>query len=471
MLKADRDIYDVIIIGAGIGGLVCGCYLAKAGMKVLIAEQHYKPGGYCTSFKRQGFTFDAAAHSLGGYKNGSLGKVFKELGIDKKIEIRQTDPSNIIITPDFKISFWADLDRTIKDIQTVFPEESKNIKVFLNFLFNPDPKHFARMRGQTFKSILDSYFNDNKLRAALSFPMLNGGLPPSKMSAFIGSYILREFILDGGYHPVGSMQALPDALVEILKESGGELRLSCLVKKIKVKDNNVTGIVLENGEYIPSKYIISNCDAMQTFYELLEKKVVNQDFLTKINNMVPSLSIFVLYLGLDEYFDKLPEPGTNAWFIPHYNIDKLCHSEEEGDFRNGYMIHVSPAPNQRSLLTFAISPFKNKRYWENNKRKWLESFIRIIEKHSIPGLTKHIVYKDAATPYTFYRYTLNYKGSAFGWAGTPSQLAVPDMRKPSFIQNLYLTGHWTTLGTGIPGVMYVGQDTAKMILKKEKIKL
>ena len=60
MQKSNNDIYDAIIIGAGISGLVCGCYLAKAGMKVLIAEQHDKPGGYCTSFKREGFTFDAA---------------------------------------------------------------------------------------------------------------------------------------------------------------------------------------------------------------------------------------------------------------------------------------------------------------------------------------------------------------------------------------------------------------------------
>ena len=70
MVKVGRDIYDAVIIGAGVSGLVCGCYLAKAGMKVLIAEQHFKPGGYCTSFKRKGFTFDAAAHSFGSYREG-----------------------------------------------------------------------------------------------------------------------------------------------------------------------------------------------------------------------------------------------------------------------------------------------------------------------------------------------------------------------------------------------------------------
>ena len=66
MLKTNNGNYDAVIIGAGVGGLVCGCYLAKAGMKVLIVEQHFKTGGYCTSFKRKNFSFDAAAHCFGG---------------------------------------------------------------------------------------------------------------------------------------------------------------------------------------------------------------------------------------------------------------------------------------------------------------------------------------------------------------------------------------------------------------------
>lgn len=57
--------YDVIIVGAGIGGLTCGAALAKAGKKVLICERHAKPGGYVTSFQRAGFTFDGGLQSFG----------------------------------------------------------------------------------------------------------------------------------------------------------------------------------------------------------------------------------------------------------------------------------------------------------------------------------------------------------------------------------------------------------------------
>ena len=80
MPEKDKEIYDAIIIGAGISGLVCGCYLAKAGMKVLIAEQHYKPGGYCTSFKRQVLLLMPWLIVLAAYREGGITrKIFKSL--------------------------------------------------------------------------------------------------------------------------------------------------------------------------------------------------------------------------------------------------------------------------------------------------------------------------------------------------------------------------------------------------------
>jgi phytoene dehydrogenase-like protein len=227
MLKTASDTYDAVIIGAGIGGLICGCYLAKAGMKVLIAEQHYKPGGYCTSFKRKGLTFDAAAHSFGGYKHGLLGKIFEELGVNSKLSIRKIDPSDIVATPDYSVSFYADVEQTVACFQSAFPAEADNIKRFFDFIVSPDPMFFVRIRRWTFKNLLDEYFSNDKLKTILSFPLFgNGGLPPSLMSAFIGAKIFQEFLLDGGYHPEGGMQALPNALAERFRDFGGDLRLS-----------------------------------------------------------------------------------------------------------------------------------------------------------------------------------------------------------------------------------------------------
>ncbi|MEW6570592.1 MAG: NAD(P)/FAD-dependent oxidoreductase [Nitrospirota bacterium] len=460
--------YDVIIIGAGISGLVCGCYLAKAGMKVLISEQHFKPGGYCTTFKRHGFTFDAAAHSFGAYReDGIVKKIFSELEVDKKIKIRKVDPSDIVMAPNYEISFWADLDKTINEFQQAFPDESDNIKNFFMLLINSEPIFLVRLRRWTFKDLLDKYFTNNKLKAILSLPIYgNSGVPPTMLSACMGAQIFIEFLLDGGYHPEGGMRALPDALTERFKIFGGELRLSSSVKTIAVKGNKISGVVFGNGEFVPSKYVVSNCDTRQTFFRLLGRKNVSQDFLNRINSMIPSLSAFVLYLGVHK-FNNLPKPGSNVWVLPQYDLNKAYSLVRKGKLNSvgGYLMHLYP--DGKSLLSFVPVPFINRKYWINNKEKLMESFIKRIEKDAVPGLSEHIVYKDAATPQTLHKYTLNYKGAAFGWAVTPSQLAIPDLRRPSFIQGLYLTGSWTTQGVGISGVVYVGYDTAKMILKKK----
>ncbi len=466
----DAGTYDAVIIGAGMSGLVCGCYLAKAGMKVLIVEKHNKPGGYCTSFRRQGFTFDAAAHSMGGCKHGILGKVFSDLEIERKLQLLRFDPSNIVITPNLKISFWSKLDKTINEFQICFPEESDNIEKFIQFLIKPDPENLISMRNWTFKRLLDQFFNNDVLKAIFSVP-LGGytGLPSSRISAFLGLGIFKESILDGGYYPDGGMQALSNALAEILRGHGGELRLSSLAKRIKVKDNIVTGVVLETGEFIKSKFVISACDARQTFLKLIQKEFVKEQFLDNIENMISSASMFILYLGMNEAFITALEPRANLWFLSHTTAgDEYFSSKDPNvDRIDEYLMHLSP--DKKSIVALRFAPFKNKEYWEENKIKWQESFIEKIGSNAIPEISKFIQYRETATPHTLQRYTFNYKGAAFGWAGLPTQLTIPDFRKPSFIRGLYLTGHWTTHGLGIPGVAYVGYDTAKTILKKKII--
>jgi len=466
-MKESSNTYDAIIIGAGIGGLVCGCYLAKAGMKVLICEQHYKPGGYCTSFKRGGFTFDAAAHCFGGYrKDGITRKIFDELNISKKIKITRSNPSNTIITPEYTVSFFSALDKSIDSLQQAFPEERYNLKNFFYYLINPNPSSFARIRSLTFKNLLDKYFTNDKLKFILAAPLLGiGGLPPSLMSSFIGAKLFSEFLLDGGYHPEGGMQALSNALAKRFKEFGGEIKLSCQVKKIKVKDKTVKGILIGNNTLLHSKYVVSNCDARQTFLKLLGHEKIEEDLYKIVKSMVPSISSIILYLGMDNQFKSKLKPGSTICFFPHYNLDMAYKAALKGNIEiyGGYMLYIYK--DMPAILAIIPTSYRNKTYWANNKNIFMNTFIDRIEKYLIPNLSKYIIYKEAATPYTLYRYTSNYRGSSFGWAATPSQLALSYFRKPPFPRGLYLTGHWTTFGVGISGVVYVGYETAKMLQK------
>jgi phytoene dehydrogenase-like protein len=264
------------------------------------------------------------------------------------------------------------------------------------------------------------------------------------------------------------MQMLPDALAKKFREFGGEIRLSCPVKKIRINSNKVTGIVTEQDGPVASAYVISNCDARQTFLELLGKENVHDDvFLNNLNTMHPSLSIFILYLGLAKPFEKMPQPGVNTWLLTNYDLDDTYLLRNKVNLGSACAM-ARVTPDKKTILAFANVPFKNKHYWIDNKERLMNSFIDKIEESIIPGLSGHIIYREAATPHTLHRYTLNYEGAAYGWACTPSQVGLPGFRKPSFIQGLYLTCHWTTQGLGIPGVFYIGQDTARLILKRDK---
>ncbi len=460
--------YDVIIIGAGISGLICGCYLAKDGMKVLIVEQHHKPGGYFTSFKRKEFLFDAAAHSFGGYrKNGYVRKLLTEIGVDKLVQIIRFDPSDIIITPDFKITFWNDTQKTIADLTAIFPKEKDNIIDFFNFLTSANQSEFARLKDKTFGYLLRSFFKDERLINALAFPVFgNGGLPPSQMHAFSGAKIFSEFIIDGGYYPEGGIQKLPDTLAYIIEQKGGKILYKSRVKKILVKNNSVVGVKLDNNEIFISKYIVSACDMTQTFKTFLGKKIVGKQ-LNVLKNLIPSISTFILYIGVKKPFKSLP-PGTNIWYMPNYDLEESYNRILKCKFDDVrlYMLRVSP--NKRTISAFIGAPFRTKLFWNQNKKKIAKKFLQSIEE-LIPTLEKNIVHFEAATPYTSYRYTLNYKGAAFGWAKMPSQTFEPLFSKSTFIKGLYLTGHWTSIAFGMPGATYSGYDTAKRILRKEKL--
>jgi all-trans-retinol 13,14-reductase len=123
-----KERYDVIVIGAGLGGLTCGALLAKNGFKTLVLEQHTAPGGYCTSFKRKGFTFDAAVHFLeGAGYGGFLYRILSGLEIENELEYHTMDPVYKVVYPDESIAIPADLNEYIALLSSKFPAEKQGI--------------------------------------------------------------------------------------------------------------------------------------------------------------------------------------------------------------------------------------------------------------------------------------------------------------------------------------------------------
>lgn len=474
MLTSEK--YDAIIVGGGVSGLVCGCYLAKSGLKVLLIEKNPNVGGYCTSFTRKGFSFDACVYSLSSFrKDGILNKIYNDLSLSDNLKLLNYNISDTVITPFKKISFYKDYELTANELCKAFSKLENKIRAFFHLIQSSSVLSLTKFRKCTFKDLLDSYFSDGELKTILSIASLGyTGLPPSSLSAFIAILIFREFIFDGGYYPEGGMQKFPDSLAVKLKNFGGKIYNSMKVDKIIVENNQAKGVQLKNGEIFYSKFVISACDIHQTFFELIDSSDISKYYIEKINNGSISLSAYLTYLGVSKDLSAKEELKSHTWLITNNsdNIESIYSNTIKNDF--DYIALSSPSlKNNRdfiiekkdTLFIFVNSIFQNKQL--KNINEISENLINKAGKF-IPGLESSIKLKLTASPSTLYKWTLNFKGAAYGWSDTVSQFGDPDFSEKTKIKNLYLTGHWTNKSSGVASVINSGYITAGMIAKNLK---
>jgi phytoene dehydrogenase-like protein len=467
--------YDVIIIGAGIGGLTCGCYLAQEGLNVLIVEQHDKVGGYCGSFERNGYSFDIGVHYLGGVKKWELSKILEDLELKDRIKFNQLDPTDKIIMPDNITYFRANPEDTVNEFKKSFPKQKANIDAFFKFILQSSYFNiYKKARSISFQEFLDEYFVDYKIKGTLEALISNIGISAKKVPALVAIFLYRQYLLDAGHYPRGGMQVFCDTFANRFTELKGRLILCRKVNKILLKNSIACGVELDDGEIFNAKYIVSNADATHTFSELLGGECAKES--AAVNRMQVSQSLFALYLGLDNQVLPHLKETTNVWKFSNYeldsyfsNIGKSIKSPNLPALLITFPSFHSNVPKSicyPTIQCFLYAPFGSKQFWVNFKNELSSNIIKEVEK-IFPGLSKYIKVKVIGTPHTFYRYTLNREGAAYGWLSSKGQLDSFVFPQKTSIQNLFLAGHWCTMGTGqggVPKSMNSGKCAASKVL-------
>ncbi len=475
-----QDRYDVVIIGSGIAGLTCGTYLAKQGMKVLVVEYHSIPGGFCTSFKRGDFTFDIGVHYFGNISElGVVGRFIRDIGIEQELDLTRIDPSDVIITPDKLIKFRNNFEETIQNLQKAFPAESKKIESLCrsmnddNFLIL-----YKKFRNKTFRMILDAYFQDERLKQVFCAMLGNIGLPSTMVSALTAAVMYRDYVFRGGHYPKGGMQKFPDAIVRKFIEYGGDLLLNKEVRKISINGKKVDGVLIDNKTFISCDYVVSNCSANQTFYNLIDPDFLPLNFKKKLDQLIPSPSCFTVYFSLKGSLKNSPNVYSNIWYCPDYDIDQAywdCMHNKVNT--KGFLFCALPSLHDPSLAPkgyecghlIILAPCMNDKYWRENKNRIQDELINKAND-IIPDFSSKLHNTYLATPLTVKRFTKADRGAIYGWASTLKQNG-STIESSTFIENLYLTGHWTTLESGQGGITMVvlsGRNVAKIILNKEE---
>ncbi|MBE0558684.1 MAG: NAD(P)/FAD-dependent oxidoreductase, partial [Proteobacteria bacterium] len=270
--------YPVVIIGAGLGGLCCGAYLAKFGIPVIIVEQHFIPGGYATSFDRASgkFTFEVSLEGTSIHDNASA-RMLKELGVLDKIQIVEIPEVLKMKGPDFEIAVpQRDPNGLITQLSKYFPQEKEGIRGIVQEMvgivdetirleekkgtFSNFPAEYPKMwnvRNKTLADLLDAFVKNPALKNALSAQWDYYGLPPSRLSGFYYAVAFGEYMRNGSYYIKPRAQALSDALADTIEASGGKILYGTEAERILVKDGAAAGVVIEGGKTLPARAVVS----------------------------------------------------------------------------------------------------------------------------------------------------------------------------------------------------------------------
>jgi phytoene dehydrogenase-like protein len=475
--------YDAVIIGSGIGGLVCGCLLAKAGLKVLILEQHYVAGGYCSTFRRKGYVFDAATHfyPLLGNQETITGRLLRDLGVPTRWV--KMDPVDQFHFPDgSSFAVPADFDVYMAKLKRDFPHEAEGLDAFfaevrqvyyhglLHYFRWRDSPRLEPYRKQTLREALDRHFRDKRLRLLLAADVPHWGSPPERTSFVFDSMLRLSYFL-GNYYPVGGSQVFADDLARCFEALGGHLVLRTLGHRILVEKGRACGVEIESGiptarkrSVVRADCVIANGDLLRTYEQMLGPDQVDPAYVAELNKLRPSMPCYLAHIGLRDVSHQLLNE------VAGYYWDKW-ESDEVGQSALRFKIFVPTLFEPRMAPpggeVVIIQRVREMDYdsvpdWAAHKAE-LESHALERLERLIPGLKQKTVVMTSATARTSYRYTLNSRGAMLGWEMSPDQLGDgrPEVTGP--IEKLYFVGHWTRPGGGITPVIVSAMRVAELI--------
>jgi phytoene dehydrogenase-like protein len=503
--------YPVVVIGAGLGGLTCAAFLAKQGIPVTVVEQHSIPGGYATAFDRaQGkFTFEVSLHGT-SINNNAPERILEELGVLDKLKlVRLPDVYRIRTASGDVVVPQSDPNGFIQDLSMRFPGEADGIRNFVNtllairaeaeeygkkstftkkiskILFPVLYPNMWKVRSQTLGDMLDEHVQSTEARELLSFLWGYYGLPPSKLSGFYYAVATGEYLKNGSFYIKERSQTLSNLLADAIENAGGNLIYETRAERILLTNGAVSAVAVSDDRVLPARAVVCNASAPTLFEHMLPANSTPKDYLNTIKSYRPSISSFIVWLGLNRSIaDQVPGYSTA---VASNRSPEVCYELAlKGDVENvSYSVSVYDnlfegysAPGSTTLMILALCGYEPWRQFESDyragrkeayrtqKARWTETLVRRAQNDLIPGLATMIEVQEAATPLTNWRYTGNTQGAIYGFEQSTENAYMNRISNKTPVKGLYLCGAWGNPGGGYTGVMRSGQWTFEMLMQE-----
>lgn len=502
-MKYQREIkktrYDVVVVGAGISGLICAVDLARSGLSVLVLEQHFQPGGMTSSFRRKGFTFEAGGHRVTRIrdKNAPLYETLK--GIGQQLRLIPIRPSYAAYIDDRCIEGDLDLKKYRQNLISLFPGQTSGIDAFLEDMLEinaacdyldsltgpPDPEImsakyplFVRYLGKTTKEFIQDRFSH--LNPDLIFFLTLVGayttLPLEQQSFLTFARVWSSHHTGEGMSLIhGGVKTLIDLLVRYIDAHGGQVVVNNRVDEVLVKDGRAVGVVAGGGDEIRAKAVVSAASDEQTYFKMLKPGLLDPEFARQIWNKKPSGSLFQVWLGVTdgkglENVSSLVFPSSESTY------ERVLNWDIEAITSNGLITvqgeEMAPE-GHRAVNISCLCPYEHPEKWfirggdkseyRSFKEELADRIIRKMEKY-IPDLGSRISCMEIATPLTLERYTSATAGGIHGLANTPEQSGLNRGPIKTPIEGLYHVGQYVYPSGGIYSCSISGKLGAKALL-------
>ncbi len=493
-----RD-FDAVVVGSGMGGLSAAALLTRLhGLRVLVLERHWRAGGFTHTFRRPGgWRWDVGVHYVGAdaERPGTLRDVLQVTTGGALSWSRMPDPFERLVFPGFEFEIRSGRERFAEDLARTFPAEAGAIRRYLRDIHGaagatvllgmrgtaPAPVVAVaralmarrwRLARRTTRSVIESRFRDERLKAVLGARWGDHGLPPSR-SAFLAHAVITEHYIDGGFYPVGSAARIAEGAQRVIQAAGGAVRVRAEVQRILVERGRAAGVRLASGEEIRAPVVISDAGARATFLRLLPPEVPIP-FREALARVQPGTAHVSLYLGLSASPERLGVRGENFWI--HDTLDQEALWARRGGVPGGDVPHVYLSfpslkdPEARAHTAEIVTVVDEADFarwagttWQRRGAEYQalkdrigDALLAAVERR-LPGFRSLVSYRELSTPLTTVGFTGHAGGEIYGIPCTPGRLDMPFLQARTPVKGLFLAGADALMlgigGTAMSGLM------------------
>ncbi len=486
---------EVIIIGAGPGGLAAALLLARAGLRVKIVERMQAVGGRCSAIEADGFRFDLGPTFF--LYPLVLERIFNLIGrrLHDDVPMVKLDPQyRLVFGQGGELRCTPDVARMEDEIRGIAPGDAACLGRYLRDnrekleLFRPSLESaFLNWRQllswnilkllpilrpwRSLDSELSRYFSDPRVRLAFSFQSKYLGMSPFHCPSLFSilSFLEYEF---GVHHPIGGCAAVSEAMARIAEQMGVEVSLGEEVEQVLFEGKKAVGIRTNRGEEFCDALVI-NADFARAMSRLVPDRLRRRWTDKKLAGKKYSCSTFMLYLGIDGRYDELDHHTiyTSKDYVGNLaDIESRHVLSDDTSFyvQNPGITDSTLAPKGCSTL-YMLAPVTHQHAnvdWPAEKHIFRHKLLGQLRKIGVGNVEKRIRFEKMITPADWESRYEVYRGATFNLAHNLGQmLHFRPRNRFEDLESVYLVGGGTHPGSGLPVIYESARITSRLLLQ------